>query len=741
MKIPILNLFFLINIISFQTYSQNISLSGKIKDQNTRREIAFASIIIKGTEKGTTADFAGKFTIQIPKPIEDKVLIVQHVSYEKAEILVTDFLKNGDIFLQPKVIPLKDIEVTAKREQTSVEKEIPQTVSVLDAASFDLKGFTDAGDLLRIDHSVQVDEELSGKKTISIRGGNADEVIVMYNGVKMNSAYDNTFDLSLIDLDNIDKFEIIKGSNTALYGSEAFSGVINIVPKTKQDYTVRFQQRIGTYGSGNWGLGLFQSYENLSGAYSIRQGGSKRKFADTPGKYLVNESIHHSANLVYDFSDGNNQNTLGLMFVKTDLAYQNQRDYEKLTNQNQLISSRYEGSLFGIQGFDLSASIKSLGERQKTTLDTNYIDKNISDQAVVLNLQKQFFVQELEFIIGYQMEKSDLKYRDERQVNGEQSEGLESGLFQRQHHGLVSVAKIHNPLESEFFQTMDFDISFRSDNIKDSPSDLIFRSNSTNNNLVNGKNWSENMFKFSTFISGSNEKLAVNLFANFGKSVKFPTLFQQLSVPIKNLDQGAVAELNPEKNQALDINFTVLREFNNVNGIYGVQVSATYLANTYENKFRTSYSTGIPTPFFDNVLNATLSGFEIKSTVFLWAKKVSVDGGFSKYFISDKSAFPFKSDSKITVGGTFDYDGYSASILWYNESEQIGWVRKKNGQLAEIELPSNKNVDLHVSKSLEFYGFKVFGNFSIRNLLTDNSTLEGLAWRDRRMYLTFGAQY
>ena len=736
-----LKVLFLISVFSIPANAQNITVSGKIKDQNTRREIAFASVLIKGTETGTTTDFAGKFTLQIPKPVESRILIVQHVSYEKTEIPLTEFLKTGDIFLQPKIIPLKDIEVFGTREQTSSEKDIPQTVSVLEASGFDLKGFTDAGDLLRIDHSVQVDEELSGRKTVSIRGGNADEVIVMYNGVKMNSAYDNTFDLSLIDLDNIDKFEIIKGSNTALYGSEAFSGVINIIPKTKQDYTVRFQQRLGTYGSGNWGLGLFHSYENLSGAYSIRQGGSKRKFADTPGKYLVNESLHHSANLVFDFSDGENENSLGLMFVKTDLAYQNQRDSEKLTNRNQLISAKYEGSIFGIKGFELSASLKSLGEKQKTSADTSFIDRNISDEAVVFNLQKQFSVNDLELIVGYLFEKSELKYKDERQILGEQSVGLESGLFQRQHHGLVSVAKLHNPLESGFFQTMDFDVSFRSDLIRDVPEDLVYRNGNPGNNLIESKNWSENMFKFSTFISGSNDNLAVNLFANFGKSVKFPTLFQQLSVPVPTLDLGTVAELIPEKNQAIDVNLTVLRELKNIRGIYGVQFSLTYLVNTYENKFRTSYSAGIPTPFFDNVLNATLSGFETKTSVFLWSKKVSIDGGFSKYFISDKSAFPFKSDSKITIGSTLDHEGYSASVLWFNESEQIGWVRKKNGQLAEIELPSNKNVDLHFSKSLEVYGFKIFGNFSIRNLLTDNSTLEGLAWRDRRMYLTFGAQY
>lgn len=726
-------------LLSQTIFAQMITVTGKVKDINTRREIQYATVSVKGTDSGTTTDAGGKFTLQIPKPIENQTLVIQHISYEKKEISAFEFLKTGDIFLEPRVIPLKDVEVFGDREQGVATKEIPQTVAVLEGASFDLKGYTDAGDLLRVDHSVQVDEELSGKKTVSIRGGNSDEVIVLYNGVKMNNAYDNTFDLSLVDLDNIEKFEIIKGSNTTLYGSEAFSGVINIVPKTKQDYTARFQQKIGTYGSGNWGLGLFQSYENLSGAYSIRKGGSKRKFSDSPGLYLVNESSHHSANLNYDFSGGREENMLGLMFIRTDLAYKNQRDNDKLTNLNQLLSARYQGEILGLKDFDLTASYKWLDEKQNSSLDTNYLDKNISDRTSIFNAQKKFEINDLEFMLGYQFENSSLDFKEIREFNFETQTGLESGLFKRKHHGLVSVAKIHNPSDEGFFQTMDFDFSFRLDKIQDTPENLIYRVDTPSSFEIKSKNWTESMMKFSSFISGSNDHLAVNLFANFGKSVKFPTLFQQTSVPQPHLDQGVVTELSPEKNQGLDINLSVLRELNSA--VSGVQISATYLMNTYENKFRSSYSAGIPTPFFDNVQNANLSGVEAKGTVFFFTKMITMEGGISKYNISDKSAFPFKSDMKTTLSGNVDYEGYSATILWFYESEQLGWVRKQNGQLTELELPSNKNIDLHFSKSFEFWGVKVFGNFSVRNLLTDNTTLEGLAWRDRRMYLTFGAQY
>ena len=114
--------------------------------------------------------------------------------------------------MQPRVIQLQGIEVIGQNERQKIEisKDIPQTVALLDAKNFEIRGYVDAGDYLKTEHSVQVEEEISGKKTLSIRGGNADEVIVLYNGVKMNSSFDNLFDFSLIDLENLERFELIK---------------------------------------------------------------------------------------------------------------------------------------------------------------------------------------------------------------------------------------------------------------------------------------------------------------------------------------------------------------------------------------------------------------------------------------------------------------------------------------------------------------------------------------------------
>ncbi|MEK7729535.1 MAG: TonB-dependent receptor plug domain-containing protein, partial [candidate division KSB1 bacterium] len=218
--------------------SQEVSVSGLVRDRNTHREISGVNIFLRGTKIGTTSDFAGRFFLRLPEGGSSAPLMFRHVAYEVREISLDSVRALKTIYLQPRVIILPSVEVEAQNVvRMEIAKDLPQPTAVLDAKNFEIRGYVDAGDLLKTDQSVQVEEELSGKKTVAIRGGNADEVIVLYNGVKMNSSYDNVFDLSLIDLEDIERFEIIKGSNTALYGPEAFSGVINIVPKVPQDYT------------------------------------------------------------------------------------------------------------------------------------------------------------------------------------------------------------------------------------------------------------------------------------------------------------------------------------------------------------------------------------------------------------------------------------------------------------------------------------------------------------------------
>ena len=74
-----------------------------------------------------------------------------------------------------------------------------------------------------------------GQTSFFLRGGNSNQVLVVIDGVQVNNPTTGAFDPSNLTVDNIERIEILRGSQSPLYGSEASAGVINIITKRGRD--------------------------------------------------------------------------------------------------------------------------------------------------------------------------------------------------------------------------------------------------------------------------------------------------------------------------------------------------------------------------------------------------------------------------------------------------------------------------------------------------------------------------
>ncbi|MBZ5603209.1 MAG: TonB-dependent receptor [Acidobacteriia bacterium] len=107
-------------------------------------------------------------------------------------------------------------------------------------------------DFLRLDSSLDVQSRgVNGIQTdISIRGGNFGQTLVLLDGIRLNDAQTGHFDLDIpIPPDAVGRLEILKGAGSAIYGSDAVGGVINILTATPESTELHLRTAAGSFGT------------------------------------------------------------------------------------------------------------------------------------------------------------------------------------------------------------------------------------------------------------------------------------------------------------------------------------------------------------------------------------------------------------------------------------------------------------------------------------------------------------
>ena len=148
---------------------------------------------------------------------------------------------------------LPEIVVTADR----VEEPIGQTgasVTVIRAAEVEKLGTKGVADVLRGVAGLDVDEAggVGAATQVHLRGANPGETLVLIDGVRVGdaAATDGSVDFGNLAPVDIDRIEILRGPQSALYGSDAMGGVINIITR-KGGKTPRRNVTVeaGSYGT------------------------------------------------------------------------------------------------------------------------------------------------------------------------------------------------------------------------------------------------------------------------------------------------------------------------------------------------------------------------------------------------------------------------------------------------------------------------------------------------------------
>ncbi|MDD2832500.1 MAG: TonB-dependent receptor [Methylotenera sp.] len=126
-------------------------------------------------------------------------------------------------------INLEDVVVTASRTQQA-RTSVVGDVTVIDREEIELAGAGSLTDVLRMQPGVQISTNggAGTGSSVFLRGTNADHVVVLVDGLRINSATLGTTSFENIPLGQIERIEILRGPASSLYGADAIGGVIQI---------------------------------------------------------------------------------------------------------------------------------------------------------------------------------------------------------------------------------------------------------------------------------------------------------------------------------------------------------------------------------------------------------------------------------------------------------------------------------------------------------------------------------
>ncbi len=146
--------------------------------------------------------------------------------------------------------PTEVIVVTGTYEQVPLD-ESDRSITVVAVEREQQVLFNDLTGLLRLDPSVDLQARgpNNTQTDVSIRGAHYGQTLVLWNGLRLNDTQTGHHNLDTpIPLESLERIEILKGTGSTLYGSDASGGVINFISKPPETSEIRLRTSAGSFG-------------------------------------------------------------------------------------------------------------------------------------------------------------------------------------------------------------------------------------------------------------------------------------------------------------------------------------------------------------------------------------------------------------------------------------------------------------------------------------------------------------
>lgn len=241
----------ILSSIGFAQAQSPSKIVGVVKD-SIGSPVAYASVALKSTNKGTTTDVDGNFTLTdiAPGTYNVEVSAVGYETYSHDLTISGESVEPLSVSLKAMPLFLNEIVVTSRRGDerkenltASVTLVSPQTISDLHSIS------SNPADILAVAvPGLGVSTGSSSNWGQTLRGR---QILVLIDGVPQSTPLRNgSMDIRVIDPYSIERIEVIKGA-TSIYGNGAAGGIINYITKRSNSSAKKLSSKTELVSTGS----------------------------------------------------------------------------------------------------------------------------------------------------------------------------------------------------------------------------------------------------------------------------------------------------------------------------------------------------------------------------------------------------------------------------------------------------------------------------------------------------------
>lgn len=239
-------------LFSLPAAAQHI-ISGKITGSDGEPLVG-ATVFIKENPKiGVATDMEGNYRLRIPDD-KEYTLQVSYLGYVTQSCGLQPGQAKKDFTMEEDAIGMETVVVTGTRTPKLL-KDVPIVTRVITADDIRKVDATNIGDLLQAElPGIEFSYSMNQQVSLDMQGFGGNSILFLVDGERLAGETLDNIDYSRLNLDNVERIEIVRGAASSLYGSNAVGGVINIISKeSDESWTLNLNGRYGSHDDQRYG--------------------------------------------------------------------------------------------------------------------------------------------------------------------------------------------------------------------------------------------------------------------------------------------------------------------------------------------------------------------------------------------------------------------------------------------------------------------------------------------------------